>query len=328
MRLIIEGNTKLLVHYSSIPSKSMPVFFNPEKKFDRDISVLFVKKYKPRRILDLLSGSGARGIRLMNEAGVNVVFNDSNPRAVKLIRRNLKHNNLRAVVHNQDANKLLYSLNQYFDFIDLDPFGSPNNYLSSAIRFTARHGFLAVTATDTAALNGAKPRACLRKYHSLNQRHPFMKESGLRILIKHVIERGAELGYAMKPVMAHCTKHYYRAYFRKDLGASRVDELLNNIKHLYYNPRTGYRGFEREPESISIGPLYTGSINGLSVVDEWRVEDEFPPWHFNVTEFGLRAEPRLSLILKEVNGVKSHYHPKAFKTIMSFNEIASRITSL
>ncbi len=324
MRTIIEGESKFNVHLADIPSKSMPVFFNPVKGFDRDLSVEFVKRFKPSNALDLLCASGARGIRLMKEAGVKVVFNDANPLAVKLTRSNLKLNHLRARVHNKDANQLLYDLGEYFDFIDLDPFGSPNPYLTSAIRFTARRGVLAVTATDTAALNGARPKACLRKYHSRVVRHPFMKETGLRVLIKHVVEKGAELELAMRPVMAHCTKHYYRAYFVKDLGAGRVDELLSNINYLYYNPETGYRGFARKSGCVELGPVYTGSINSLSVVPEWKREDGFPPWYFSSTEFGFNQEPKFNVLLDRFRAVRSHYLPKSFKTNFSFNQLISR----
>ena len=196
MEFVLEDKTKLLVYKSPVPSKRMPVFYNPEKEFDRSLSVEVVRKIRPKKALDLLAASGARGIRFMKEAGVEVVFNDINSKAVKLIKENLKLNGLNARVYNCEANKLLYSLGESFDFIDVDPFGTPNPYLTSAIKFLKRGGMLAVTATDTAALMGAKPEAGLRKYHAHLFRHPFMKETGLRVLIKHVIETGTELEYA------------------------------------------------------------------------------------------------------------------------------------
>lgn len=311
MKLVTEGGTKLRVYTAEVPSKQMLVFYNPHKEFDRSLSIKVLKKLKPDKALDLLAASGARGIRLMNEAGVEVVFNDANPLAARHIRRNLKLNKLEATVHNQDANKLLYGLNEYFDYIDLDPFGSPNPYLESCIKYTSRHGVLAVTATDTAALT-VKTRAGRRKYHASIQRHTFMKETGLRVLIKHVVEKGAEHKLAMKPVLAHSTRHYYRAYFKKDLGAGRCDELLKKIKSLYYNPETGYRGYE--PKGIELGPVYTGSINSLGIIPEWKKEDEYPPWHYNVTELGYSEEPKMNVILEKYDAIRAHYEPKAFKT--------------
>ena len=43
-----------------------------------------------------------------------------------------------------------------FDYIDLDPFGSPNIFLDSAVKRLGRNGILAVTATDTAGNKSEK----------------------------------------------------------------------------------------------------------------------------------------------------------------------------
>lgn len=326
MKIITEGGTKFKAYTADIVSKKMPVFYNPVKEFDRTLSVKIVQELKPRNALDLLCASGARGLRLMNEAGVPVTFNDRNPAAVKLAKANLKLNNLKARVYNKEANKLLYDLGDYFDFIDIDPFGSPNEWLEACIRHTNRRGCLAITATDTAALNGARPKAAFRKYHAQAQRHPFMKETGLRVLIKHVIEKGAEQEAAMKPVIAHSTAHYYRIYFIKDLGAGRCDELLNNIKYIYYCRKTGYRGYERHCSNcMELGTVYTGKINSLKIEDEFikslNKEDEYPPWHYDTNEFKFEKEPKMKDLLKKFKAIRAHYDPKTFKTKLGFNEL-------
>lgn len=322
MKEVIEGETRLKVH-TGLPTKRMPVFYNPVKEFDRTLSVKVVKALKSKKVLDLLSAGGARGLRLMKEAGAEVVFNDINSLAVGLIKKNLKLNKLKAVVHNKEASHLLYDLNEYFDFIDLDPFGSPNPYLDACIKHTARHGVLAVTATDTAALNGVKPKACLRKYHALVRRHPFMKETGLRVLIKHVIEKGCEHEMALNPILSHYTKHYYRAYFKKDLGAGRCDALLKDIKYIYYCKACGHRGLEpcKHKQCMKLGPVYTGKINSLGLVPEWKQEDKYPPWHYNVTEYRYKQEPRIEAVLEKHKAVRSHYDSKAFKTNRAIKEI-------
>ena len=162
MKQLTEGITKLFVH-TGLPTKKMKVFYNPVKEADRSLSVKVLKHFKPKHCLDLLCATGARGIRLMNESGVkDMTFNDSNPEALKLLKKNLRLNKLKARVFNKDANQLLYELKERFDFIDLDPFGSPNPYLESCIKFLQRKGLLGVTATDTAVLVGAKPKACRR----------------------------------------------------------------------------------------------------------------------------------------------------------------------
>ncbi len=327
MEEVTEGGTKFYVH-AGVPSKKMPVFYNPVKEYDRRISIDAVKSLKPSHCIDLLCASGARGLRLMREAGAtDMTFNDSNPQAIKLLRRNLKLNGLKARVFNKDANTLLYDLNEYFDYIDLDPFGSPNPYLETAVRFLQRRGVLAVTATDTAVLVGAKPKTCLRKYHASALRHPFMKETGLRILIKHVVETGAESDFALSPVLSHSTAHYFRAYFIKDLGAKKADELLKRIVYIYYCSKCGKRGFEpcNHKECIKLGPVYAGSINQLGILPGLKLEDSFPPWHYTTNElvrlFRLKDEPRIEEVVKNVNGMRCHYEPKGFKTKLAINEI-------
>ena len=83
---IIEGTTNLLVPVEEKLLKKNPVFYNPEMEFSRDISVAVVGVLKPGKFCDLLSGSGARGVRIANETETwEVVANDVNPLAYELI---------------------------------------------------------------------------------------------------------------------------------------------------------------------------------------------------------------------------------------------------
>ncbi len=106
---ITEGKTRLLVPDSSGLSHPahLPVFFNPSMGLNRDITVSVMGASRPKNMLDALSGTGAKGIRVMNEADVPVVFNDHNPMAVKFIKYNLALNGLSARVENRDANILM-----------------------------------------------------------------------------------------------------------------------------------------------------------------------------------------------------------------------------
>ena len=52
------------------------------------------------------------------------------------------------------------------DYIDIDPFGSPNPFLDSAIA-NKKYVYLAITSTDTSGLAGSYKNACLRKYWAL-----------------------------------------------------------------------------------------------------------------------------------------------------------------
>ncbi len=317
MEKIIEGKTEVFVFKSDIPSRKMPVFYNPAKARDRDITVKVIGSLKPKKCLEMLSASGICGIRLIKEAGVDeVVFNDINKDAYKLIKKNLEHNKIKARVFNMDANKLLFHLGESFDYIDIDPFGTPNPYIQNAVRFLKRRGILSITAVDIASMMVFK-EAGLRKYQAHIKRHPFMRETGLRILIKHAIEEAASLEYALEPIFAYASNYYFRVFFRKEIGAKRCDALVKEIKHIYYCPTCGHRGFKKcKHESFVLGPIYTGKINRLKIDDEFvkqlNKEDEFPPWHYTTTEF--KKERKISEIIKKVNGIRCHYNSKGFKT--------------
>ena len=186
-QIIEEGKATIKIPKETKISKELPVFYNPVMKFNRDITIALLNTLdEDLRISLPLAGTGVRGIRIALETKhKNIIFNDLNPVAIKIINQNLKLNKLKLKVENKEANKFLLE-NKGFDYIDIDPFGSPNPFLDSAIKRLSREGILAVTATDTAPLCGTFPKACLRKYWAKPLRNELMHEIGLRILIRKV----------------------------------------------------------------------------------------------------------------------------------------------
>jgi len=272
---ITEGKTKLHVSLGKI-SKKLPVFYNPAKEFDRDISVLFLRATGKKKVLDLLAASGARGIRLAKEAKAKVWFNDINKEAIKIIKKNLKLNKLKPIgVSNKRADEFLVTTKEKFDFIDIDPFGSPITYVYQAIPKLEKNGILAVTATDTAPLFGVYPWTCFRKYGSFSIKTKFSHEIGIRILAKAVIEIGAKHNISLKPIFAHSTQHYYRIYFQS--RRSHLKEVLQNIGFIYYCNKCKRRfatKFEMHEKcscgnKLSFaGPLYVGKLWDEKIVNK------------------------------------------------------------
>lgn len=142
-----------------------------------------------------MAGSGARGIRIAREAGVQVVLNDLNPMACDLSRRNAEANGVSCEVSNDDANHFLSD--KKFDFIDVDPFGPPVRYLDAAIKALSKKGFLGVAATDTSCLCGTYPRACKRKYDALSLRTDYYDELGLRILLGFIARNAVRYDFGV-----------------------------------------------------------------------------------------------------------------------------------
>lgn len=247
--IVAEGKAKVAVptYKERDVSSRMPVFYNPVMKSNRDITMLLLataaKKYgiKKWRIADPFAATGVRGIRMMLELGRGNVellkMNDYSPAAVALMKKNLKLNKImlgkKVSVEETEANKFLLN-NRGFNYVDIDPFGYPGMFLDAAVKKTNHNGILAVTATDTSALSGTAPAACIRKYLAVPLKNGFMHETGVRILIRLVQLIGAMHEKALLPVFSYYKEHYIRAFFICRTGAHRVDSILDMHKEIFY----------------------------------------------------------------------------------------------
>lgn len=238
---INEGKAKLNVFAGKI-SKKLPVFYNPVMKFNRDISihVLNALDKKDLQVCLPMAGTGVRGIRFLLEVDkekINSIhFNDISPAAVNLINENLILNNVdmsKVIITNKDAN-ILFLESKGFDYIDVDPFGSPNPFLNNAIVRLAREGILAVTATDTSNLAGAFPDACKRNYWAVPLKNYLMHEVGLRILIRKVQLIASQFDKALIPILSYCKDHYYRVFFICEKGRQKADEVIKQHNYLLF----------------------------------------------------------------------------------------------
>lgn len=235
--IITEGMSRIKVQKPKIVSKEMNVFYNPVMSLNRDISVLLLNSINKKnlQIADPLAASGVRSIRFLKELSKDkikkVYINDIDKNAITSIKNNLKLNKIKyknsnlLMITNQDANLFLLNSNG-FDYIDLDPWGTPNPFLDDACKRLARDGILAVTATDTSALCGAFPRACVRKYWAVPKKDYLMHETGLRILIRKVQLIAAQYDKALMPIFSYSKEHYMRAFFSNEKGKNKADEIL------------------------------------------------------------------------------------------------------
>lgn len=251
VELRAEGKVRFLC--PKLPSEkgyaptALPAFFNPVSKPSRDMAVLFVRRFfKGRRIraCEPLAGTGVRSIRLAVESNIieKVLANDISHNAYELIRRNALLNGVEEVVEasNIDANELLASRGRgrpRFDYVDIDPAGSPAPFMENGFRGCGRGGVLGATATDMTALVGAKPESCLRKYDALPLRSaPFSKEIALRILAGFMVRTAARLKLAAKPILSFQRDHYARVFVVVEPGIERAKKLLREIGWVSYCP--------------------------------------------------------------------------------------------
>ena len=234
-----EGKAKILASFAQTPTKALDVFYNPNSSVQRDITISLLKSLNRKLLIaDPLAGSGVRAIRFLLEAPKavkSVLINDKNPKAFEVIKKNLKLNkikvNKKVKLFCRDANLVLRELKP-FDYIDIDPFGSPNSWLDSAMVALSKKGILAITATDTAALAGTAPRACLRKYWAWPLKCYLMHEIGIRILIRKVQLIGLQYEKFLTPIYSHMGKGYYRIYFLNKKG--KLENITNNHGLFYF----------------------------------------------------------------------------------------------
>jgi tRNA (guanine26-N2/guanine27-N2)-dimethyltransferase len=250
-------------------------------RFNRDVSVLLLNALhdldglKNIQIADIMAGSGVRSLRFLLELehGIikNMTVNDYDAGFARLFEKNLKLNKIKPVakihISSIDANKLLLE-SSGFDYIDIDPFGSPNPFLEAAVVRISRDGILAVTATDTAPLSGTYPDACQRKYWAKPLRNHLMHEVGLRILIRKVQLIGMQHEKALIPIYSYFKDHYFRIFFRCIKSKKECDKILAQHKYLLYCDRCmNYKIAEYNGQECTCsqkmeyaGPLFAGRL--------------------------------------------------------------------
>jgi len=273
---IIEGKTKILVFRKKTSKKgpgtkdSLP-FYNPSMELNRDLSIFMVQflvnnSKKHVDILDGLSASGIRGIRFANEikGDFDVTVNDWYKDAYDLIIKNLKQHELKNVVATNKNLNVLLSENR-FDYIDIDPFGSPVGFVDSAMRSIKNGGVVACTATDTATLCGVYPRVCWRRYGAMPFHSPVMKEIGMRILLGFICREAGKYDRGIEPLICYSTDHYFRVYVRVQKGVKHANNSMKNLSYI----RSDDLIFSKN-NNVDIGPLWIENLQDKKVIQEVR----------------------------------------------------------
>jgi tRNA (guanine26-N2/guanine27-N2)-dimethyltransferase len=280
---IREGLTKLIIPRDYLKKIH---FFNPRVELSRDMTVLVLNTLNPKDwiVCDVLAGIGARGIRIAKECGVKKVFlNDISEDNIPLMRKNISLNLLKNKVNiiNRDANQILSDNIRVFDYIDIDPWGSPSYYFDSVARAIKRKGFIGFSATDTAALCGSSPITCLRRYGVESYKTDFFKELGLRILISSAALTFGKWSFSFKPLLSYASEHYFRIFAEVEKGKSIASRTLKeNLGYVNYCPKCLWRKIHKEPvikcnfcssKTKTIGKIWVGKIEDLKFLQRcWK----------------------------------------------------------
>lgn len=282
---IKEGKTSLLVPSSalsqSVPPKN-PAFFNPNAKWNRDISMLVYKVYtsssKNKTLADSICGVGARGLRASVEVPQieTIYLNDLNPIAIEFAKESAKLNQVqdKCIFKTNEVCKFLnYEEREIrrFDIVDLDPFGSPSPYVDCVLRSVSNGGLISITATDTAVLCGVYPSVCYRKYYGFPIRSEYSNEIGVRLLVSFIALNATRFDLSVVPYFCHSNLHYLRVYLKIIFSSSLANTVSSKIGFIKHCKKCKSRRVEKIMEQnlvcdlcgakcIMAGPLWIDSI--------------------------------------------------------------------
>ena len=166
-----------------------------------------------------------------------------------------------------------------FQWIDLDPFGSPMPFLDGAIQAIGRRGVLAVTATDTSgALCGSSWDAGRRRYGAQGVVDEWRHDTAVRILLGAIARIAAQHDRIIEPVLAMFDGHHVRVtvrILRSKSAASQVHASLGWRCHHRSGPPT-FHPWDRPPEHLDrssvSGPLWTGALGAPEVLQHLTSE--------------------------------------------------------
>jgi tRNA (guanine26-N2/guanine27-N2)-dimethyltransferase len=258
-------------------SKELEVFFNPEMKLNRDLTILIIKSYFTHKekivFCDGLIGSGIREIRLLKtipEKFEKMYLGDISKTSVKNFKKNLKFNKLKIKnkttqleIKHRDFKKLLSE--NYFDFIEVDPFGSPTQFLDLAFQKVKQNGIISITATDTATLSSKYPKTLFRRYKiNQNQRTFCDKELSIRHLISYCVKLAGTYEKSIEVVFSYSKIHYIKIFLKVYSNKTKSLEDIKNLNYLTYDEKKQI--FEKTNNSNEIGKTFYGNMNDKNLI--------------------------------------------------------------
>lgn len=315
-----------------------------------------------------MSGVGARGVRTAKEGGVpEVTLVDFNRDAVKVSGKTAKLNRVAGrceFVVSETSSYLhsRYGRGKKFDFVDVDPFGTPIRQIPAALQSVASGGLLSLTATDTAVLCGVYPKVSLRRYGAVPLNNHFHHETAVRILTDAVARQGASFDLGVFPVFAHATRHYVRVYCKVLEGVTDAEEALTHSGYVIWCPKCGHSSSSEVPDprcgscgstAKVAGPLWTGGLcdedlrgramkfamdsglpSAVKVLGSMERVDSFPPWSFSLEKVCSRLKVatvpeqrvRDELASKGFRTMRQPFETTGLKTDAGYSEVASAVS--
>ena len=316
-------------------------FYNRQMELNRDVCISLLRtEGRHLKVLDTMAATGVRSARMALEVEPvpEIVANDSNPAATALMKLNFTGPRLEAITL-RTAKAAVAMAEGNYDYIDIDPFGTPVRYMPQALMSVISGGLVGITATDSAMLCGSA-RGSERRYFAAPGRWPFMHEIGVRNLIGYIVRLGASYDRAVFPVLSYFADHYFRIYVRVRNGVKLAEKQLQQLEFAHYDRKTGRRWMSGERTADAAGPAWSGRLHDTDILAAMRVESWFgtaqrftkmlnlwkgeataPQLFYNMDEmsriFGFNLpsmDETLRLLSSVGTACRTHFDPKGFKT--------------
>ena len=150
-----------------------------------------------------------------------------------------------------------------FQWIDVDPFGSPITFIDGALQALGRVGVLEVTATDTAALTGSSASSGMRRYGHKGIVDLYAHDDAVRVLLGTIATRAAQLDRAIEPILALFDGHHVRVSVlvrKSKQGADRNRELIGWRVRTTDKPYSFVKQPTPEDLEHASGPMWIGPL--------------------------------------------------------------------
>ncbi len=303
-------------------------------------------------IADVFCAGGSRGISYaaaLENRQKEIVFVDASQQAIRQAKANARKAKVkRAIFACDEANAFLATHSHSFDWVDLDPFGTPAPFLENALRAIHGNGVLSVTATDLASSAGRYPAPCVRNYAAKPIYCEFSHEAALRITLGAIARAAARFELGVEPLAAWYEEHYVKIIARVSEGAQKADASLGEIGFINYCAKCGERWKSAQPACVCkrgkkpdfAGPLWLGKISDDEFLKKMAAlagnekeknfaallleenDASFPPGFFDLHELGsklkVNSPNKQSLIdklkKKGFRAARTHYSGTAIKT--------------
>lgn len=306
--------------YGNKISKQLKVFYNPVMKLNRDLSLLVIKTYftkynnKKIKFCDPMAASGIRELRFLNtipELFDKFYVGDISKSAILNIQKNAKINKIslkNVNLYQQDA---ISTLNQeLYDYIEIDPFGSPIPFLDLALQNIKHKTILSVTATDTAALCGTYPKTTLRKYNIKVKKTYWFEELGLRNLIAYCQIQAGKYDKFLTPMLTYTQDHYYKIFFEVKDGRTEAFNSINNLKYINWDKKTQQTIIEEYESKTTIGKTYVGNLCNKIFLEDLKE-------NLNLIKDSKKAEKLINKLIEEID-IVGYYNPNQFQKHFKF----------